>query len=309
MEKIFITEVEYADVIQGKAEKIHDLVIKLSSKHEIWKIFKNPFNGKDTKYLVSTRGRIFDSITNEIREPRIVDKVSKYNRHRERYIYDTKPRTKITLNDKTSDLHVDYPVARIVLLTFEPIENFKDMEVDHIDGNPLNNNYYNLEWVTHYENMRRAKEKYMNNFERKKGQIGGFCPCYDDDFIHKICQAICDELSRKDIREKFNINGQLIDDIKSGRSHKDISSQYLDKGFKYKIITEKHRKERRKKITKICELIDKGFTNTEIRLLLNLPNNEINLPNDIRKLRIYRYISKDYNFGKDITQTYFRERI
>lgn len=47
-------------------------------------------------------------------------------------------------------------VARPVLLHFAFIPNCQYYEVDHIDGNKMNNTIWNLEWVTPQENTHRA---------------------------------------------------------------------------------------------------------------------------------------------------------
>jgi hypothetical protein len=44
-------------------------------------------------------------------------------------------------------------VHRLVALSYIPNPDDKK-QVNHIDGNPLNNNIENLEWVSHRENMR-----------------------------------------------------------------------------------------------------------------------------------------------------------
>jgi len=47
-------------------------------------------------------------------------------------------------------------IHRLVALTYlgMPINN--QLEIDHLDGNKLNNNVNNLEWVTHRENLIRG---------------------------------------------------------------------------------------------------------------------------------------------------------
>ena len=44
---------------------------------------------------------------------------------------------------------------RLVLETFNPIENMKEMQVNHKNWDRLDNRLENLEWVTPKENMNR----------------------------------------------------------------------------------------------------------------------------------------------------------
>lgn len=48
---------------------------------------------------------------------------------------------------------------RMVMETFQPIENSKNYVVNHKDFNPLNNNVNNLEWCTQSENVNYSKQE------------------------------------------------------------------------------------------------------------------------------------------------------
>lgn len=52
-----------------------------------------------------------------------------------------------------------YTLHRLVALTWCYGHTAEKDEVDHVDGNKLNNNVENLQWVTHDENMRRYHER------------------------------------------------------------------------------------------------------------------------------------------------------
>lgn len=61
-------------------------------------------------------------------------------------------------------------VHRMILETFQPNED-DSLQTNHKDGNKLNNNIQNLEWVTGSENMRHAFE---NNLKQpQKGESNG----------------------------------------------------------------------------------------------------------------------------------------
>jgi hypothetical protein len=61
-----------------------------------------------------------------------------------------------------------YKVHRLICLAFHPIEgketydDYKDLQVNHIDGNTINNHASNLEWSTKSENMNHAYETNLN---------------------------------------------------------------------------------------------------------------------------------------------------
>ena len=53
---------------------------------------------------------------------------------------------------KVSLDHVNYPLHRLVLLSFSPIDNCEKMTVDHIDGNRSNNILSNLRYASDLDN-------------------------------------------------------------------------------------------------------------------------------------------------------------
>jgi hypothetical protein len=84
---------------------------------------------------------------------------------------------RVNINNKTFVLH------RLIALTFIENPELKE-QVNHIDGNKLNNCVTNLEWVTNKENQIHKFENGLgNNYSRKIG--------------------------------KYNINNELINEYKS----------------------------------------------------------------------------------------------
>jgi len=69
-----------------------------------------------------------------------------------------------------------------------------DLEVDHVDGIRINNDYRNLEWVTSLENTRRMYNKHKDSYKDYKTpeQIYGICKLLQDTDLSyiEICNAV-----------------------------------------------------------------------------------------------------------------------
>lgn len=85
-------------------------------------------------------------------------------------------------------------VHRLVALAFVPNPDH-EKEVDHADGNKLNNHYWNLRWVSHSHNMKLAARNgqlnknltYHGRYNEKKGLFtdkdGNKIPMTKDEYI------------------------------------------------------------------------------------------------------------------------------
>jgi hypothetical protein len=182
-------------------------------------------------------------------------------------------------------------ICRLVAIAFIPIPKkyakkglgFDDLEVDHIrDGDPKNHeddSVYNLQWITKKENIEKAKDVGLYEKVNLKGikqpdwdwMVGekNANAIYDAKLIHKICRAIeKNELSMREISEKYNVPYGLITDIKAGKSWTSISCMYdFSKYNKRKNQYDTHTDEERAFLDK---LIESGATNAEIYRLMNL---------------------------------------
>lgn len=95
-------------------------------------------------------------------------------------------------------------------------------DINHIDGNKLNNSASNLEYVTRTENMRHARELGLHD---NRGEKQWQAKLTDDDArtILLIKSIGMGETTIKELAEEFGVSTWTIKDVLNRRSFKHIS--------------------------------------------------------------------------------------
>lgn len=154
-------------------------------------------DGWEEHYLVSDDGRVFSLISN--RELKPYAKSRGYGYKRRDYT------VSITHNGKQR-----HPkISRMVAMAFIPNPLNKE-QVNHIDGDPLNNHVSNLEWTTNEENRQHA----VDNWLTRKG--------FTKEQFEQIKELSLKAYSVKDISAITGVHPHCVKDIRRGVNHNDV---------------------------------------------------------------------------------------
>ena len=94
-------------------------------------------------------------------------------------------------------------------------------EVNHIDFNRLNNDYSNLEWVSHESNIKHSVDAGNYNKSQHAGESNGRSKL-NRDTVFIIKQLIDDGCTIAEIARKFNVGWTTIQHVKNGDTRKGI---------------------------------------------------------------------------------------
>lgn len=162
-------------------------------------------------YYVSNYGKVYSKLSNHIIRPRFIG-----------HGYFT-----MTLRLK-SNKPTDQLVHRIVLCSFNPIPNMDSMQVNHINGNKIDNRLENLEWCTCYNNIMHAHR--IGLYSNITGENASFST-FTNSQVHDICKCLEAGMSVKEICLHLNLEytkqASKIYQIKARNNWKHISKDYI----------------------------------------------------------------------------------
>jgi NUMOD4 motif. len=175
---------------------------------EVWKDLI--YNGDTTNYMISNKGKIMNKLNGNLLKPFISNNGYK--------------RVCISMDG----FKINISIHRYVAIHF--VKNGFDLEkqVNHRNGNKLNNTEFNLEWVTSKENIQHAIEHRLRICEGESNPFNK----HSEKMIIKICELLAKGYGTRKIRKKLEIPKEnksfryLVNDIKRRHTWAYLSEKY-----------------------------------------------------------------------------------
>lgn len=114
---------------------------------------------------------------------------------------------------------------RLVMICFCFREDYTDFQVNHIDGNKLNNSVENLEWCTNQENRIHAVKTGLA--ARLKGETNPAHKLTEEN-VKNIINDLLNRVPVNEISDKYNCSKSTIWSIRAHRNWK-----YLTEGINF----------------------------------------------------------------------------
>lgn len=119
-------------------------------------------------------------------------------------------RVVLMVKDDGKSKRRNFPIHRLVMVAFHPIENMDDLQVNHIDGNKANNSVTNLEWCTVQENITHAV---ITGLRDNKGEKNYFHRITNEDVRNIRKLYATGEYTYRALGKIFNLNEDHVSRI------------------------------------------------------------------------------------------------
>lgn len=210
--------------------------------------------------------------------------------------------TTLTMDNGELAQNLKYHTLMALAFIEAPKDKEKYCQINHIDGNKLNNRPENLEWVTPAQNTLHANEEGL----RKQTYLweGSKTP-ESNEIIHDWQERGEVEMTEEDVRECCLLlqDGYRVCDVSrmTGFSRRKIQTfkdnasaewKHISREYDYSLLRKRNIASPETVIA-ICELLHSGKGVLEVSRELNVDRK---LVGNIRNRKTYLTISKDYEF-------------
>jgi len=223
---------------------------------EIWR--EIIVDERKTSYEISNLGRVRNVNTLEFKKPKMSE---------QGYVY-----IQLHVGKRLKKINVH----RLVAKAFIPNLDNKP-EVNHIDGIKFHNMWVNLEWVTREENLKHAIENGLMTFKK---EFQARHNIYTKEQITKVINLLkLKKMTSQEVADATGVGVSTVCYIRNGKSYVRLADEL---GFEPET---KHNFDFSPYEEKIREMINRDFTNKEIRTTLPLNVNNSCYDHFIRKIK------------------------
>ena len=129
-----------------------------------------------------------------------------------------------------NDVHCYRSLHRLIMLAFRYFPGCENLQVNHIDGNKLNNDLSNLEWVTCQQNILHAINTGLHYDPKGENNPAATITDAQADMIGNLLSQ--NKYSRKEIADMVGCTVYNINNIMSGNCRKEVFDKYNLEQFK-----------------------------------------------------------------------------
>ena len=176
---------------------------------------------KENMYFVSDRGRVISRSIHR-KEERILSLVETNNGY-----------FRVGLRHDDGEFRY-YLIHRIVMIEFNPVYNFQNLQVNHIDGIKSNNCIWNLEWVTCKENIIHAYKTGLKT--QYRGEQCSYATITNAQAEQIAKLLITKQYSHEQIANIVGCHTNIVRSISSGSTWIDIYNKYNLENYKKEFV-------------------------------------------------------------------------
>lgn len=200
-------------------------IISIIMQEEIWK----SVIGFDQYYEVSNLGNVRRHIQDTSCKNTFAGRPKKFTLSDRGYY-------RVMLSNGVAGSNRYFPVHELVAEAFIGFRPTTDHEINHIDGNKINNNVINLEWITHSSNLKHAVDL---GIKTRHSGIAKICMKLTVKDILDIRNLYKQGKTQKELASLFNISKMTVRGILLGTSWRHITKgeNILETHREYKFDT------------------------------------------------------------------------